>query len=82
MTTDYEKYKVQAERLADQANHFTYGDGGDAAVGHALAAEAQVYATLALAAATVRPEARLQTRVDAGPADLTLEPDTPIPDND
>lgn len=43
----------QAERLADMAHHFTYGDGGDAAVGHALAAEAQVHATLALAAATV-----------------------------
>ncbi|WP_327377960.1 hypothetical protein OG393_30785 [Streptomyces sp. NBC_01216] len=43
----------QAERLADQANHFTYGDGADPAVGAALAAEAQVHATLALAAATV-----------------------------
>ena len=42
-----------AERLADQAQHFTYGDGGDPVVGAALAAEAQVHATLALAAATI-----------------------------
>ncbi|MYX14459.1 hypothetical protein GTY67_13735 [Streptomyces sp. SID8374] len=42
----------EAERLASRAHHFTYGDGGDPAVGAALAAEAQVHATLALAAAT------------------------------
>jgi len=38
----------EAERLAGQAQHFTYGDGGDPAVGAALAAEAQVHALLAL----------------------------------
>jgi hypothetical protein len=42
----------EAERLADQANHYTYGDGADPVTGAALAAEAQVHATLALAAAT------------------------------
>ncbi|WP_267244399.1 hypothetical protein [Streptomyces sp. PR69] len=42
----------EAERLADLAHHFTYGDGADPVTGAALAAEAQVHATLALAAAT------------------------------
>lgn len=42
----------EAERLAGMAHHFTYGDGGDPVTGAALAAEAQVHATLALAAAT------------------------------
>lgn len=51
-TNDFEKFKTEALNLAGRANHFTYGDGGDPAVGHALAAEAQVYATLALAEAT------------------------------
>jgi hypothetical protein len=41
----------EAERLAMQAHHFTYGDGADPTVGAALAAEAQVHATLAVAAA-------------------------------
>jgi len=49
--TGPEHYR-KAERLADQANHFTYGDGADPVTGAALAAEAQVHATLALAAAT------------------------------
>lgn len=40
----------EAERLLEQAHHFTYGDGGDPVVGAALAAEAQAHATLALAA--------------------------------
>jgi hypothetical protein len=44
---------LAAVRLADQANHFTYGDGADPIVGAALAAEAQVHATLAQAAATI-----------------------------
>ncbi|MEU2797669.1 hypothetical protein [Streptomyces sp. NPDC007117] len=42
----------EAERLAERSNHFTYGDGADPVVGAALATEAQVHATLALAAAT------------------------------
>lgn len=42
----------EAERLADRAHHFTYGDGADPVTGAALAAEAQVHATLANAAAT------------------------------
>ena len=50
--TGPEHYR-EAERLANQANHFTYGDGADPVTGHALAAEAQVHATLALTAATV-----------------------------
>lgn len=49
--TGPEHYR-QAEKLADQANRYTYGDGGDPVTGAALAAEAQVHATLALAAAT------------------------------
>lgn len=49
--TGPEHYR-EAELLAKQANHWTYGDGGNPAVGAALAAEAQVHATLALAAAT------------------------------
>ncbi|MGY5033254.1 hypothetical protein ACWC9U_20645 [Streptomyces sp. 900116325] len=49
--TGPEHYR-EAERLAARAHHFTYGDGADPAVGAALAAEAQVHATLAVAAAT------------------------------
>lgn len=49
--TGPEHYR-EAERLADRAHHFTYGDGGDPVTGAALATEAQVHATLALAAAT------------------------------
>ncbi|WP_019547623.1 MULTISPECIES: hypothetical protein [Streptomycetaceae] len=41
----------EAERLADMAHHYTYGDGADSVTGAALAAEAQVHATLALAVA-------------------------------
>ncbi|MFJ3786959.1 hypothetical protein [Streptomyces sp. NPDC090093] len=44
------KHIREAERLLGMAHHFTYGDGGDAAVGAALAAEAQGYALLALVA--------------------------------
>lgn len=49
--TGPEHYR-EAERLADRAHYFTYGDGADPKTGAALAAEAQVHATLALAAAT------------------------------
>lgn len=49
--TGPEHYR-EAERLADLAHHYTYGDGGEVVAGGALAAEAQVHATLALAAAT------------------------------
>lgn len=63
--TGPEHYKA-AERLADRANHFTYGDGADPVVGAALAAEAQVHATLALAAATAELIAQ-QTGADPGP---------------
>lgn len=48
----FETFSRMAERLVDQAHHYTYGDGGDPVRGAALAAEAQVYATLALAEAT------------------------------
>lgn len=50
MATGPEHYR-EAERLADQAHHYTYGDGADPVTGAALAAEAQARATLALAAA-------------------------------
>lgn len=52
--TGPEHYR-QAEQLADWAHHQTFGDGGDPVTGAALAAEAQVHATLALAAATADP---------------------------
>lgn len=52
-TRDY--YAAQAERLADRANHYSYGDGGDPVTGAALAAEAQVYATLATTAPAAPP---------------------------
>jgi hypothetical protein len=51
MATGPDHYR-EAERLADRAHHYTYGDGGDPVTGAALAAEAQVHATLALTAAT------------------------------
>ncbi|MFE6816040.1 hypothetical protein [Streptomyces sp. NPDC057677] len=54
--TGPEHYR-EAERLLTMAHRFTYGDGGDAAVGAALAAEAQAHATLALAAAQLTPAA-------------------------
>lgn len=50
MSTGSYHYR-QAEKLADQANHYTYGDGADPVTGAALAAEAQVHATLSVAAA-------------------------------
>ncbi|WP_051338602.1 hypothetical protein [Streptomyces flavidovirens] len=61
--TGPEHYRCEAERLAKQAHHFTYGDGADPVTGHALAAEAQVYATLALAAAQTpaAPAVQLET---------------------
>ena len=34
---------TEAERLAKQANHYNYGDGGDPVTGAALAAEAQAH---------------------------------------
>ncbi|WP_405554270.1 hypothetical protein [Streptomyces sp. NBC_01171] len=49
--TGPEHYR-EAERLLRMAHRFTYGDGADATVGAALAAEAQAHATLAHAAAT------------------------------
>ncbi|MFJ1695737.1 hypothetical protein ACIOHC_11385 [Streptomyces sp. NPDC088252] len=54
--TGPEHYR-EAERLAARAHHFTYGDGADPVVGAALAAEAQVHATLALVAAQTAPAA-------------------------
>lgn len=51
MASGVDHYR-DAERLAERAYHFTYGDGSDPVTGAALAAVAQVHATLALAAAT------------------------------
>ncbi len=56
MASGSEHYR-EAERLADRAHHFTYGDGGDPVTGAALATEAQVHATLALVAAQTAPAA-------------------------
>ena len=58
----------EAERLADRAQHFTYGDGGDPVVGQALATEALVHATLALAAATALGNEALVVAGDYGTA--------------
>ncbi|MFJ2568144.1 hypothetical protein ACIO02_35365 [Streptomyces sp. NPDC087568] len=69
MATGPEHYR-EAERLAGMAHRFTYGDGADPTVGAALAAEAQVHATLALAAAT------------AMSAPVDQEPDTGMPPAD
>jgi len=55
----------EAERLAGMAHRFTYGDGADPVVGAALATEAQVHATLALAAAIAASGGE---RLDATPA--------------
>jgi hypothetical protein len=60
-TRDY--YAAAAERLADRAQHFTYGDGGDAVTGGALAAEALVYATLATTAPAAPPVSDMQLDV-------------------
>lgn len=42
----------EAERLIKSADFFIYGDGAAPVAGAAMAAQAQVHATLALAAAT------------------------------
>jgi hypothetical protein len=77
------EHYTAAERLADQAHHWTYGDGSDAEVGAALAAEAQVHATLALAAATAMAVAGEMPPRDAdawyraaGTKSLAAEPET------
>lgn len=54
----------EAFRLAGQANHFSYGDGGDPTVGLALAAEGIVHALLSL-----RPEPQV---VEAAPAAIRM----------
>lgn len=58
--TGPEHYR-EAERLVGDAHHWSYGDGNDPAVGAALAAEAQVHATLALAAATALTDPEAET---------------------
>ncbi|WP_304452863.1 hypothetical protein [Nocardiopsis sp. YSL2] len=58
---DYEQHVAEAERLADRAHHYTYGDGGDPVTGAALAAEGQIHATLALAAAHMAASPRSRT---------------------
>ncbi|MFC9847748.1 hypothetical protein ACFWFF_01360 [Streptomyces sp. NPDC060223] len=50
MATGPEHYR-EAERLLKKVTHYSWGDGADPVTGAALAAEAQVHATLALAAA-------------------------------
>lgn len=50
---DYQAAKAQATRLVKMAHRYTYGDYADPRSGAAFAAEAQVYATLAAAAATL-----------------------------
>ncbi|MFE6304995.1 hypothetical protein [Nocardiopsis sp. NPDC057823] len=50
---DYRRHVAEAERLTGRAHHYTYGDGADPTTGAAMAAEGQVHATLALAAAVM-----------------------------
>lgn len=69
----------EAARLADQAQHYTYGDGADPVTGAALAAEAQVHATLALAAATAMACADVMPTSDAAEWTLTVSSDAPAP---
>ena len=47
-----DRHRRRAEELLLQANHWSYGDGGDPVIGQALATEAQAHATLALVEAT------------------------------
>lgn len=42
-------FSFQAEQLAEQAHHFSYGDGADPVAGGALATEGLVYGVLAVA---------------------------------
>ncbi len=41
-------HRNQAMRLADQANHYSYGDGANSTTGTALATEGLVHAVLAM----------------------------------
>ena len=47
------EHYMEAERLAERADHFIYGDGGDVATGHAFAVLAAVHADLARTALLV-----------------------------
>lgn len=62
--TGPEHYR-EAERLLVRADHFIYGDGADPVAGAATAAQAQVHATLALAAATAEPHSQAYLGTDA-----------------
>lgn len=75
----------EAERLADQANHYTYGDGADSVAGQAFATEALVHATLALVALGV--ETSVMHPSDAARPDVAewrtvLDPPPPAPEGD
>jgi hypothetical protein len=75
--TGPEHYR-EAERLAKRADHFTYGDGADPVTGAATAAQAQVHATLALAAATALAASDMATDGNtAGDWRRMLAADTP-----
>ncbi|MEV2277748.1 hypothetical protein AB0I72_19390 [Nocardiopsis sp. NPDC049922] len=71
-TDEYHRLANDAEHLADRANHFTYGDGGDPTTGAALAAEAQARATLALAAALMATAPTTTERTAATFVTLTI----------
>ncbi|MFH9248183.1 hypothetical protein ACH4LK_22475 [Streptomyces lydicus] len=64
------EHYIEAERLADRVHHFTYGDGGDPVTGAALAAEAQVHASLAQAAAVATLASMLAFAQDINDADI------------
>lgn len=70
MTTGPQHYRA-AEKLADQANHFTHADP---VMGAALAAEAQVHATLAVAAATALAAIGTVQRTSQEWLDLIIPP--------
>lgn len=66
-------HRLEAERLVNRAHYFTYGDGADPVAGAALAAEAQVYATLALVDVTAQAGAsEKDTREGESTGELTI----------
>jgi hypothetical protein len=75
VSADSENYR-KAKRLVGRAHHFTYGDGGDAVAGGALATEALVHAVLALVDATSQPQTvAIEAEKDTLTGESTPEPE-------
>jgi hypothetical protein len=58
----------EAKYLVGRAHHFTYGDGGDAVAGGALATEALAYAVLALVDTLAQPQPEEKATAEAATA--------------